>query len=395
MKKFTCGLLIMGLLVTAFTGCNSKTEEKKEDTSTSNATEAGENVADEFDGVYTIGALGPLTGEAASYGNSVKNGAAIAVKEINAAGGIKVGDKSYEVVLEFQDDEATADKAVTAYNLLMDKNADAILGAVTSGASLAVTDMAYEDGILMLTPSGSAQDITKNDNVFRVCFTDPLQGELLANYAFETAGVTKVAIIYNNSDEYSTGIKETFEAVFKDLGGTIVAAEAFAEGAVDYSTQLTKIKNTEAELIFVPAYYQNAAYITQQAQEAGMELPFIGSDGWDGVVAQVTDTAVIEGAVFLSPFLPTDPAAASFVAAYEAAHNTTPDQFAADGYDGVYIIKAAVEQAGSIEKADVIAAMTEIEVEGVTGNMKFDENGEPDKDAKFVIIKDGKYELNK
>ena len=341
---------------------------------------------------FIIGSLGPLTGGAASYGNSVKQGAEIAIEEINGAGGVKVGDKVYMLSLNFLDDEATEEKAVTAYNTLIDSGVHAIMGAVTSGSSLAITDLSQQDGLLQITPSGSAAAITENDNVFRLCFTDPLQGVTIADYILEK-GYTSVAVLYNNADEYSTGIYEAFKEVLiaKGAGDLLVAEESFVTEDNEFATQLTKIKSTGAEAIFVPAYYEAAAYITQQAKAAGIEADFIGSDGWDGVLAQVTDPSAVEGAIFLSPFLASDPSAKVFVDTYNEKYKAIPDQFAADGYDTVYVIKAAMEQAGSVESADLIAAMTEITVEGLTGNVSFDASGEPEKEAKFVIIQNGEY----
>lgn len=343
---------------------------------------------------FLIGGTGPLTGGAASYGNSVKNGSQIAVDEINAAGGVKVGEDTYMLKLSFKDDEATEDKAVTAYNALVDEGMNALLGATTSGSTLAITDLSNKDGILQITPSGSAKDITLNDNVFRLCFTDPLQGETIAKYVEEN-NYESVAVLYNNSDEYSTGIYEAFKAQLEKDGKAdiLVDTESFTTQDIDFSTQLTKVKAAAPKAIFVPAYYEAAAQIAQQAKAAGIEADFIGSDGWDGVLAQVTDKTAVEGAVFLSPFLATDDAAnvKKFVETYKANYNATPDQFAADGYDTVYVIKAAMEEAGSIKGEDLISAMTKIEVNGLTGNVKFEASGEPSKSAKFVTIKDGEY----
>lgn len=341
---------------------------------------------------FLIGGIGPLTGEAASYGTSVKQGAEIAIKEINDAGGVQVGDKKLKLQLEFMDDAATPENAVTAFNALMDKGMDALMGTVTSGAGLGIIDLTHKEGILMLTPSGSAAGLTKYDNAFRLCFTDPLQGVTMANYA-KDAGYTKIAVLYNNSDEYSTGMMQAFVDQVKANGGTIVASESFVTGDVDFNTQLTAIKATDAEVIFVPAYYNDAAYATTQAAELGMKLPFLGGDGWDGVIAQTVDPSVLEGAVFLTPFFATDsdPAVQSFVKKYEEAYKATPDQFAADGYDSIYVIAAALEKAGSTESADLIAAMTKIKVDGLTGSMTFSENGEPNKAANFVEIKGGQY----
>ena len=239
-------------------------------------------------------------------------------------------------------------------------------------------------------------DCAKNDNGFRMCFTDPAQGENMADLAVNTLGYKKIAVLWDNASDYSMGIKDAFEAKVEELGGKIVASESFATGDVDYNTQLTSIKNTDAEVIFVPAYYQEATYITTQAAALGMKLPFLGSDGWDGILATATDASTVEGAIFLSPFFAADPSenVSNFVAAYEAAYGATPDQFAADAYDCIYAIAAAMEAAGSVEGADMIAAMTEITVDGLTGNgITWTAEGEPNKGCKFIQIVDGAYTL--
>lgn len=344
-------------------------------------------------GEFLIGGIGPLTGGAASYGVSVKQGAEIAIEEINAAGGVTVGDKKVTLKLDFLDDEAKAEKAVTAFNTLMDNGAKAIMGTVTSGAGLGIIDLTKEEGILMLTPSGSAAGLTKYDNAFRLCFTDPLQGVTMADFAVKDKGFKKIAIIFNNSDEYSTGMKDAFVKQAEANGGEIVASESFVDGDVDFNTQLTSIKATDAEVIFVPAYYNDAAYITTQAAALGMSIPFLGGDGWDGVIAQTVDPTVLEGAIFLSPFLATDEnqAVQSFVSKYEEKYKATPDQFAADGYDSIYVIASAMTKAASTNSADLISAMTQIEVNGLTGNITFNADGEPNKGAKFIEIVDGQY----
>ncbi|BCJ96272.1 amino acid-binding protein [Anaerocolumna cellulosilytica] len=384
MKKAFCLSLVGVMAVGALTACGTKNSGSTGEGNTNGSADSGK---------FLIGGLGPLTGEAASYGISVKQGAEIAVEEINKAGGVKVGDETLQLELKFADDEASGEVAMSAYNSLMDSGIQALLGTVTSGAGLAIADKTNEDGILQITPSGSAADLTQYSNAFRLCFTDPLQGETMAEYAVKTLGYKKIAVIYNNADEYSTGVKEAFTAKVKELGGEVVAEEAFVTNAVDFTTQLTTIKGTDAEIIFVPAYYQDAAYITTQAAELGITLPFIGSDGWDGVLANIVDPAALEGAVFLSPFLATDenPAVQSFVTTYNEKYKATPDQFAADGYDTVYVIKAALEKAGSTKSEDLIKAMTEIEVKGLTGDVTFTEDGEPNKGAKFVEIKNGEY----
>lgn len=404
-KKLMSIMLVAAMTVTTLAGCGSAASTEATDAAATEETTAADESADaagaaetatvEGAETFLIGGIGPLTGGAASYGISVKQGAEIAINEINAAGGVTVGDTTYQLALAFEDDEASEEKSPQAYNTLMDQGINALMGTVTSGACLAITDLTYEDNILMVTPSGSAQDCTKNPNAFRICFTDPMQGDTMADYIVNTMGYKNIAVIFNNADEYSTGIKDAFEAKVAELGGTISASESFVTDDVDFNTQLTSIKGTDAECIFVPAYYNDATYITKQAKELGMELPFFGSDGWDGVLGTVTDAATVEGAVFLSPFFAADTAenVAAFVSAYKTAYSdATPDQFAADAYDSIYVIKAAMEQAGSIESDALIAAMTEIEINGLTGdNMSFTADGEPNKGAKFIKIVNGEY----
>lgn len=380
MKKFLAAIMAVAMTF-SLAACGSSSE--------GNTSNAGSTSGED---TFVIGGLGPLTGSAASYGISVKQGAEIAINEINEAGGVKVGDKTLKLSLNFKDDEASEETAITAYNSLMDEGIDALLGTVTSAPCIVIKDYTAQDGILQITPSGSAINcITDADNAFRLCFTDPLQGKTMADFAVNDLGYKNIAVIFNNSDEYSTGMKEAFVEEVEALGGTVVSTQAFNEGDVDFTAQLTAIKNTNAEILFVPTYYEAAAYIAQQAKDIGLGLPLIGGDGWDGVLKQVTDPSTVEGAIFLSPFLSTDPEVADFVSAYEEAYKATPDQFAADGYDVVYVMKAAMEKAGSTESADMIAAMTEIEVDGLTGSVKFSADGEPEKGAKFVTIKDGQY----
>ncbi len=380
MKKFLAAIMAVAMTF-SLAACGSSSE--------GNTSNAGSTSGED---TFVIGGLGPLTGSAASYGISVKQGAEIAINEINEAGGVKVGDKTVKLSLNFKDDEASEETAITAYNSLMDEGIDALLGTVTSAPCIVIKDYTAQDGILQITPSGSAINcITDADNAFRLCFTDPLQGKTMADFAVNDLGYKNIAVIFNNSDEYSTGMKDAFVEEVEALGGTVVSTQAFNEGDVDFTAQLTAIKNTNAEILFVPTYYEAAAYIAQQAKDIGLGLPLIGGDGWDGVLKQVTDPSTVEGAIFLSPFLSTDPEVADFVSAYEEAYKATPDQFAADGYDVVYVMKAAMEKAGSTESADMIAAMTEIEVDGLTGSVKFSADGEPEKGAKFVTIKDGQY----
>ena len=244
MKKFLAGFMAIAMMF-SLSACGNSGSSSSSSSATGSSASTGAET-------FVIGGLGPLTGEAASYGVSVKQGAEIAIEEINAAGGVQVGDVTYELKMNFMDDEASEDTAITAYNSLMDDGINALMGSVTSGACLAIINQTSQDGILQITPSGSAIGCTEYDNTFRLCFTDPLQGETMAKYIVEELGLKNVAIIYNNSDEYSTGMKDAFVETMESLGGNIVANEAFNKGDVDFTTQLTTIKKLQTRSYILP-----------------------------------------------------------------------------------------------------------------------------------------------
>lgn len=386
MKRIFATLTAVVMAAACMTGCGGSGNEGG---AGNNGGASGEGSA-ASGSVFKIGGIGPLTGDASSYGISVKNGAQIAVDEINEAGGAS----GYTLELLFEDDELDEEKSVNAYNKLMDSGVNAILGSVTSGCSIAVSELSKDDGILQITPSGSAQACTQYDNAFRICFTDPMQGELMAKYIIGK-GIKKTAMIYNVSDEYSKGIADAFTAAYTAAGGTVSASESYNTGDIDFKTQLTTIKNSDAEALFLPIYYSDVASISEQAAGVGLALPYFGCDGWDGVIKQLNgDTSKIDGAVFLTPFVASseDEKVKSFVDKYTEKYGAAPDQFAADGYDGIYAMAKALEQTnGDTSGEALIAAMTQITVDGVTGSMTFDASGEPNKDALVAIIKDGEY----
>ena len=320
-----------------------------------------------------IGLIGPMTGAAASYGTSVKQGAELAVQEINALGGI-------QLELNPQDDEHDAEKSVNAYNTLWDWGAQMIIGSVTTTPCLAVGAEAYNDRMFLLTPSASSTDVIKDkDNVYQLCFTDPAQGAASAQYIADKNLATKVAVIYNNADAYSTGIYQTFDAKAKELGLEVVSTTTFTDDTTDFSVQVTTVKEAGAELVFLPIYYTPASMILQQANTMGYAPIFFGVDGMDGILnIEGFDTSLAEGVMLLTPFSAdaTDELTVNFVTAYKEAYDATPDQFAADGYDCVYTLYAAIQKAGITSETSpeeacdlLIATMQELEITGVTGTM--------------------------
>lgn len=383
MKKIFSLILASVFVLGAFAGCGKSGNTTPDDT-------------------MLIGSIGPVTGGAAIYGSAVKNGMQLAIDEINAAGGVN----GIKLMMDFQDDEHNTEKAVNAYNTLKDKGAQLIIGTVTSQPCKAVAPLAAADNMFLLTPSGSAVECVAAPNAFRICFSDPDQGAASAVYIGEHAVATKVAVIYDSSDVYSKGIYDSFMSEVEDQPFEVVESQAFtADSKTDFSVQLQKIKDSGADLVFLPIYYQEAALILQQAQTIGLpeEIKYFGCDGLDGIIAQLGDDAALaNGVMLLTPFAAdsADEKSQTFTAAYKKAFNgETPNQFAADAYDAVYTVAEAMKKAnitdakiGVKELSDALtAAMTQITVDGVTGSMTWNAEGEPTKTPNAMYIEDGSY----
>ena len=347
------------------------------------------------EGTLKIGFIGPLTGAAAVYGTSCLQGAQIAVDEINAKGGMQI-----ELIAE--DDEHDPEKSVNAYNTLWDEGAQMIVGCVTTGPCKAVSAEAYNDRMFMLTPSASSTEVTAGkDNMYQVCFTDPNQGSASAQFIVDNGLATKVAVIYNNADAYSTGIYQTFVANAAELGLEVVSTTTFTDDTTDFSVQLTDAKDNGADLVFLPIYYTPASMILSQANAMEYAPTFFGVDGMDGILTmEGFDTSLAEGLMLLTPFAADaeDERTQTFVAAYQAAYTDVPTQFSADGYDAVYALYEASLQGGitgetSTEDACeiLVSVMPEITVSGLTGEMDWEANGEVTKTPKAVVIQNGVY----
>ena len=372
-------------------------------TSTGNASAGADSSASDdsaADGsVFKIGSIGPTTGDAAIYGNAVMNAAQMAVDEINAAGGAN----GYQLAFKAEDDQNDAEKSVNAYNSLKDWGMQILVGTTTSKPCIAVVAETTADNLFQLTPSGSAVESISGDNAFRVCYSDPDQGRASAQYIGEHKLATKIAIIYDSSSEYSDGIRESFVAEAPNQGLEVVASEAFtSDNNTDFSVQLDKAKESGADLVFLPIYYQEASVILKQANDKDFHPQFFGCDGMDGILSvDGFDKSLAEGLMLLTPFSVDEESSQDFVTAYRDAYGIDPLQFAADAYDGVYAIKAAAEKAEitpDMSTSDICdalkTAMTEIQIDGLTGTeMHWTAEGEPQKAPKAVEIKDGKYEM--
>ena len=397
MKKKFFALMMAMVMVLSLVACGGKAETPAP---SNNDTPAQSGETAEGGSTFKLGTIGPLTGDAAIYGQAVANGAKIAVDEINASGSA--------IKFEFQseDDVADGETSVNAYNTLMDWGMQVMVGPTTTGASIAVAAKAAEERTFMLTPSASSTDvIAPGDNIFQVCFTDPNQGIASADYMAENMAGAKIAVIYRNDDAYSQGIRDTFVSQAKANNLDVVYEGTFtADTATDFSVQLTAAQAAGADTVFLPIYYQPASVILTQAAAMNYAPTFFGVDGMDGILTmEGFDTALAEGVMLLTPFSADAPdeRTQNFVKAYQAAYGEIPNQFAADAYDGVYIVKAALEAAGctgDMTAADIcealVGVMSSISVDGLTGQgMTWSASGEVSKAPMAVVIENGTYVL--
>lgn len=381
MKKLVCVLLAVLTLI-SLTACQGGAAENE---------------------IY-VGVLAPLTGDVAVYGNSVANSAKMAFDAINEAGGVAGKKIKYEIV----DEKGDPTEAVNAYNLLKGKGVDFIFGDVTTKPTLAICEMAAADGIPMLTSTASHKDVTPyGDNIFRACYIDPFQGQILANFASGTLGCKKVAIMYNVSDDYSNGIAVTFQQTAENLGMEVVAMEGYGASDVDFKTQLTTIKNSGAEAFLMPDYYSKSALVAGQCAEIGLTIPQLGPDGVDGVfdVVEKGNVSILNNIYFANHYFVGDPnpIIQNFVTSYTEKYNTAPNALSALGYDGANMIAKAYEITnGDTDYTKVIEAIKGMTYTGVTGTISYTENsdaegntwcGDPNKSVSILHIQDGAYTL--
>ena len=344
-------------------------------------------------GVDTVklGVIGPLTGDYSMYGLAVENGAKLAAEEINAAGGVLGLD--LEIIA--YDSEGDPTKGVNAYNRLRDEDEiDALIGGTFSGVTLAIKELAKEDNMPVLTPTATNPTVTLDaDNVFRACYTDSYQGTVAAVFANESTeiGATKAAVLYNRDDAYSEGLAMAFIEEFSTRG-TIVETLTYGAGDDSYISVLDVIAASDAEVVFLPGYVAEVGAILSQADDKGLEVLFIGGDGWDGIEADYADVA--EGFYFGNHYAKSDEAevVVNFVSNYEASFGESPNALAALAYDAVYAMALAIEEAGSTDADQVIAALSALNYQNaVTGSIRFDENGDPIKSITMIQIVSGEH----
>lgn len=352
----------------------------------------GANQSQEESSTIKVGGMGPLTGSAAMYGITVDKGAKLAFEEINANGGV-LGKKFEYISL---DEKADPIEAVNAYNKLTDEGVVAILGSVTSKPTLAIAELAAQDGIPMITPTGTQINITDaGPNIFRVCFTDPYQGSTLAKFSKDKLGAKTAAIMVNTSSDYSDGIANAFIKQAKKEGIKVVAKEGYSDGDKDFKAQLTKINSENPDILVIPEYYELSALIATQAREIGMNSTFVGPDGWDGIIGALDSSSysIVDNSYFTNHYSTEDSneKVQSFLKKYREKYNEEPTAFSALAYDTVYVLKNAIDKAGTTDKTELTKAIKASDMDGVTGHLTFDENNNPIKAVTIIKVQDGKY----
>ena len=397
-KKNMLSLMLAGCLALSLTACGGQSE--------SGAGDADSN-APSGDGTITLGMIGPLTGSVAVYGTHIENGVKLAIEEINAAGGVTLSDGAHQLAVETKDDQGDATECVNAMNALISDGIQLVVGSATSGCTSAITSIANSEGVVMITPSGTADSLTTAmDYVFRTCFRDSFQGELAAQYALDE-GYTKVGVVYCSADTYSAGLRDAFIAACADRGLDVVAEESVATMTeVDYTNQFNKMVAAGAELVFTPFYYDvMGPYLVPQARSAGFTGVLLGGDGVDSTETTIPDGAdlsVYNDVYFVNHYsteLATSDVSKNFIESYEAKYGETPNNFDALAYDAVYVYKAAMEACGASDAASVQAALadTSATYDSTCGTFSFDETGTPIKNGVLMgySYKDGDSAVSK
>ena len=397
-KKNMLSLMLAGCLALSLTACGGQSESGAGDADSS---------APSGDGTITLGMIGPLTGSVAVYGTHIENGVKLAIEEITAAGGVTLSDGAHQLAVETKDDQGDATECVNAMNALISDGIQLVVGSATSGCTSAITSIANSEGVVMITPSGTADSLTTAmDYVFRTCFRDSFQGELAAQYALDE-GYTKVGVVYCSADTYSAGLRDAFIAACADRGLDVVAEESVATMTeVDYTNQFNKMVAAGAELVFTPFYYDvMGPYLVPQARSAGFTGVLLGGDGVDSTETTIPDGAdlsVYNDVYFVNHYsteLATSDVSKNFIESYEAKYGETPNNFDALAYDAVYVYKAAMEACGASDAASVQAALadTSAAYDSTCGTFSFDETGTPIKNGVLVgySYKDGDSAVSK
>jgi len=351
--------------------------------------------------IIRIGGVACLTGAAATYGASTRNACILAFQEANDKGGVNIGGEQYLIRYIFEDDQGSPEAAANAFRKLIDQDeVVAILGSVMSSCTLAGAPIAQDAGVPTISPTSTAVQVTRTgDYIFRSCFLDPFQGAVVATFSTNDLKAKTAAVIFDNANDYTKGLAEAFRESFEKLGGKVVAYESFTDESktVDFSAQLTKIKSANPDVIFLDAYYSAAALMAKQARGLGITVPFVGADGWDSAEFTKLGGDAVEGGYFCNHYSPEDPRpiVQNFVKKYAETYGATPDALATLAYDAALILIDSLQRAGSLDGAAIRDAISATDLECVSGQITFDEYGDPLKKAAIIKVQDGKFVFQK
>jgi branched-chain amino acid transport system substrate-binding protein len=371
--------LLIILFVTIFASCEKKSDDP----------ETPKNTGSDK---IKVGVYYPLTGDTATFGQFGKKGVEMAVEEINASGGLL----GRQVEAIYEDTRGQQQDSTIAVQKLIDKDrVIAVLGESASTNSLAGGAVCQDKKIPMITPSSTNPTVTEiGDYIFRVCFLDDFQGEVMARFAANTLKAKRVAILYDNGSDYSKGLEEFFTQTLKKLGGEIIAKEAYQKADVDFSAQLTKIKGSNPDAIYVPGYYTQVGQIAQQSRKLGVNIPILGADGWDSPSLLEIGKEALNGCYFSNHYNveDPDPRVSNFVGTFKTKYNSTPDTTAGLAYDATNILFEAIKKANSTEPKAIRDAIAQTkDFNGVTGVITIGAKRDAVKSAVIVGIENGKY----
>jgi branched-chain amino acid transport system substrate-binding protein len=375
-------MLTLALAMVLAGGCNKSAEP------------SGEGGGASGGDVIKVGEFASLTGKEASFGQSSHDGTELAIDELNSQGGV-LGRK---LQLFTEDDQSKQGESKTIARKLISRDGIvALLGEVASGRSLEAAPVCQESHIPQISPSSTNPKVTEiGDYIFRVCFTDPLQGRVLARFAQKTLKVTKVAVLTDAANTYSVGLATYFKEAFTAAGGEIVDEQKYSGGDKDFNAQLTTIKAAAPEAIFIPGYYQDVGLIALQARGLGIAIPLFGGDGWESQDLISIGGAAVEGTYFSTHFSPQEsgPVVQDFVKKFQARYGAMPDAMAALGYDSAMLLADAFKHAGTTDGPKVRDALAATrDFPGITGQITIDEHRDAKKPLVILQVADGKFKL--
>jgi len=377
--------------VLALVGCEKKTSTPPSSAPSGGTAAAPGGTPGVTGDTILIGEVGSLTGSEATFGISTRNAIDLAIREVNAAGGVK-GKK---IELRVYDNQSKPEEAANAANRLINQdNVLLILGEVASSNSIAMATKAQPAKVPMISNASTNPRVTEiGDYIFRVCFIDPFQGYVMAKFAHDNIKMNKVAVLRDLGSDYSQGLADVFERKFTEMGGKIVARETYTKGSTDFRSQLTAIKRSSPEAIYIPGYYNDIGLIARQARELGITATLMGGDGWDSEKLFELGGSAIDGSYFSNHYSPDDPnpRIQKFIAAYKAAYGSVPDALAALGYDAAMVAVDAIKRAPSFDRAAIRDAIAQTKnFHGVTGSITLDEKRNATKPAVVLEVSKGK-----